>query len=138
MTDAKLYASEGLAVSTFQSLTCGVPQGTKMGPLCFLMLINDALRETPARWKYVDDSTIGISFNNSAPNYTALQDLLNSLQNWATNNHVTINHTKTMVMHINLSSDIVPPPSITLGPNTLQVVDSTKLLGVTIDNKLNY
>ena len=41
-------------------------------------------------------------------------------------------------MHINLSSDIVPPPSITLGPNTLQVVDSTKLLGVTIDNKLNW
>ncbi|ORD93261.1 hypothetical protein ECANGB1_2734 [Enterospora canceri] len=26
-----------------------------MGPLCFLLLINDAMLDTPSRWKYVDD-----------------------------------------------------------------------------------
>lgn len=38
----KLYAPEGPATST-----CGVPQDTRMGPLCFL-LINDALMDAPA------------------------------------------------------------------------------------------
>ncbi|XP_063876996.1 uncharacterized protein LOC135109531 [Scylla paramamosain] len=35
------------SVSNIQQLTCGVPQGTKMSPLCFLLLINDALTDTP-------------------------------------------------------------------------------------------
>ena len=35
-------------------------QGTKMDPLCFLMMINDAFTDTPHRWKYMDNSTLGI------------------------------------------------------------------------------
>ncbi|XP_063852041.1 uncharacterized protein LOC135095187 isoform X1 [Scylla paramamosain] len=35
------------SVSNIQQLTCGVPQGTKMSPLCFLLLTNDALTDTP-------------------------------------------------------------------------------------------
>lgn len=37
--------------------------------------------------------------------------------------YVTINHTKTVVMHINLTSSHVPPPALSLGPNTFQVVE---------------
>ncbi|XP_047483008.1 uncharacterized protein LOC125035007 [Penaeus chinensis] len=39
-------------------LTCGIAQGTRMGPLCFLAMSNDALLDIEYRWKYEDDSTI--------------------------------------------------------------------------------
>ena len=128
------------AISTCQPLTCGVPQGTKMGPLCFLVLINDALRDTGSRWKYVDDSTIGMKVVNKGHNtsYSDLQDNLNNLQEWTTNNSVTINHSKTVVMHINFGATRLDPPLITLGTDTLEVVKSTKLLGITIDDQLKW
>ena len=126
------------SVSSLRQLTCGVPQGTKMGPLCFLIMINDALTDTIHRWKYVDDCTLGITVNNRAPNYTSLQDSLDKLQAWTQSNSVTINHTKTVVMHVCTAKTAVPPPQLSIGPHSLQVVNTFKLLGVGLDDHLSW
>ncbi|XP_076033182.1 uncharacterized protein LOC143020617 [Oratosquilla oratoria] len=126
------------STSPLLPLTCGVPQGTKMGPLCFLILINDALMDTPHRWKYVDDSTIGIPINTRRPDYAPLQNTLNKLMMWTENNNVTINTNKTVVMHFCTSTQAVPPPQLSLGPHPLQLVQSTKILGITLDAQLNW
>ncbi|XP_050706155.1 uncharacterized protein LOC126991430 [Eriocheir sinensis] len=60
------------ATSPPQHLTCRSPQGTRMGPLCFLMLENDAMTDTSARWKYVDDTTLATTINNDNPDYSHL------------------------------------------------------------------
>ena len=99
------------SVSSLTHLTCGVPQGTKMGPLCFLMLINDALTDTPHRWKYVDDSTLGIPINTIAQYYSPLQTTLNKLQAWTEQNKVTINNTKTVVITFVPPQEQCPLPS---------------------------
>ncbi len=125
-------------VSKPQFLSCGVPQGTKIGPLTFLILINDALSDTPNRWKYVDDCTVGIPVDNITPDYTPLQDILDRLHTWTTVNNVTINHNKTVVMHFNTATTPVTPPSVKVGDNPLQLVHFTKLLGITLDEKLDW
>ena len=94
--------------------------------------------DTPFRWKYVDDTTLGVTLDNDNPDYTQLQTLLNTLHTWTTINHVTINTTKSTLMHINTSTTTLPPPQASIGDNSLQVVQSAKLLGVTIDHHLTW
>ncbi|XP_076030936.1 uncharacterized protein LOC143019126 [Oratosquilla oratoria] len=109
-----------------------------MGPLCFLMLINDALADISHHWKYVDDSTVGSTVDNTAPDYSPLQATLDKLQAWTTDNHVTINNTKTVIMHFCISKKDVPAPNVTINTQPFQVVKSTKLLGITIDDQLDW
>ena len=109
-----------------------------MGPLCFLILINDALTNTPHRWKYVDDSTVGIPVYTKSPDFSSLQATLESLQTWKEVNKVSINYTKIVVMYLCTSSAAVPPPQLSVGSHPLQVVQSTRLLGITVDDQLNW
>ena len=119
-------------------LSCGVPQGTKMGPLCFLILINDALTDTPHRWKYVDDSTLATPINTKQPDYSPLQTTLDNLLTWTEENKVTINHNKTVVMHFCTSAQPLAQPQLSVGVHPLQVVKHFKLLGITLDDQLNW
>lgn len=109
-----------------------------MGPLCFLLLINDALLDTENRWKYVDDSTIATAINTNHPNYTHFQHILDNLLTWTTTNNVTINYQKSVTMLFDFSTTPTPTPTLTLGDTTLNLVRSTKLLGVTLDDKLSW
>lgn len=108
-----------------------------MGTFCFIILIDDALKDTSTRGKNVDDSIISIRVNNAAPNFTILKEALSRLHEWAISCDVTIKH-KTMEMHINLGNEVFPPPAITLSSQTLQVVKAFKLLSVSIDNGLTW
>ena len=109
-----------------------------MGPLCFLILINDALTDTTYRWKYVDDSTVGAVIDNLSPSYHQLQQHLTNLQTWTESNSVSINYGKTVVMHFHTATTPPPPPTITLGQHQLQLVDTTKILGIMLDDRLNW
>ena len=110
-----------------------------MGSLCFQMMINDSLTDTPHRWKYVNDCTVGITVNNRVPDYTALQHkLLDRLQAYTQDNSVTINHTKAVAMDVCTSRTAVPPPQLTVRPHPLQVVNTIKLLVVVLDDNFSW
>ena len=47
----------GNASSSWKKTNGGLPQGTKLGPLLFAVLINSLLKDWPARIKFVDDTS---------------------------------------------------------------------------------
>ena len=127
------------AISEPLTITCSSPQGTKNGPIGFLMVINDALFGTPQRFKYVDDCTLAHSINTDQPDYTPAQSTLDSLQQWTTENHVQINPLKCVTMQFTVArQNPPPPPSLSIGGQNLETVVTFKLLGLTIDDKLKF
>ncbi len=72
-----------------------------MGPLSFLLLINDALKDINLRWKYVDDSTKAVDIDTINLDISPLQNNISKLQQWTSVNDVSINATTTVVIHIN-------------------------------------
>ncbi|XP_071533329.1 uncharacterized protein [Panulirus ornatus] len=64
------------AISTSPPQTFGTLQVTKMEPLCILILITDALKDTNHHLKYVDDSTLGITISNNSLDFSALQHII--------------------------------------------------------------
>ena len=67
-------------LSDFATLSAGLPQGTKLGPIGFQVIINDAVQNNSGPmscWKYVYDLTI--AENRTHPNSSQLQVTLDSI-----------------------------------------------------------
>ena len=58
--------------SDWYDVTCGVPQGTKVGPVVFVAMVNTVAELQPNRWKFVDDITVASLRKPTANNNPAL------------------------------------------------------------------
>ena len=122
--------------SSEQELSCGVPQGTKLGPVIFLIMINDAAETTSKRWKYVDDVTIGEVVHKAEPSH--LQSHVDALSTWSELNSMKPKPEKCKVMHVSFLRNGPPSPVITIGNQVLESVTSLRLLGVIIQTNLKW
>ena len=126
-------------LSTWQQMRAGVPQGTLLGPLIFLSLIDDALRDQPVmHWKYVDDMSIADSVRTPAQISNQLLDSLATLENWCSDNYVKLNPKKCSVLQITFSKAPLPDPDILLCDQKLNLVKHAKILGVIVQDDLKW
>ena len=89
-------------ISEANCIVNGVPQGSILGPLLFLMFINDLPLHTDMvnTDLYADDTTLYDIGNSHQTIESNLQTALDSLANWCKCNGMLINTTKTKVMLI--------------------------------------
>ena len=120
--------------SSWLNVSAGVPQGTRLGPWLFLVMINDL--KLPggsfSMWKFADDTTVSEVVPSSGE--SSLQEAVNHISSWSHSNHFQLNPTKCKELIVSFQK--IPPPysPITIDGVQFQRVSSAKVLGVTISN----
>ncbi|XP_072016923.1 uncharacterized protein [Amphiura filiformis] len=109
-------------------------------PIAFLGMINDALTEFDDNrmkvWKYVDDLTIGE--NRAIDDVTEVQQCLESLHEWSVSNKLKFNPSKCQAMSVHFGKNNPPDVDLRISEHSLAVVQKVKLLGVIIQNDLEW
>ena len=128
--------------SSMLPVTCGIPQGSTLGPLLFLLYINDigkALKSCKYLL-YADDTVLYTSDTNTAQANQNMNSDLQLIQQWCCDNSLTTNTKKTKVMGYSLNRNIhfKNEYNCKLLGQTLEVVDKYKYLGIILDIHLTY
>ena len=96
LTGRKQFTTVRGVNSSLKELTCGVPQGSILGPLLFILLINDLPNATNFfSILYADDTTLQKSSSNLINLYSTANDELIKLADWFKANKLTLNVSKT-------------------------------------------
>ena len=123
-------------------IKCGVPQGSIIGPLLFLLYINDLHKvlNCTKYCLYADDTVLYMSDSDVNNAHAGLQHDLNGLNEWCELNRVTINAKKTKLMLFGTNNMLKRArfPNTSIGNNNLLYVKIFNYLGVKLDCKLNF
>ena len=139
LTDRKQFVSFNGSLSKEDIIKCGVPQGSILGPLLFLLYINDMVNASviPFALLFADDTSVFVSGKNLCSLIEIMNNELGKLAEWMCINKLSLNVKKTKFMLFTIRN---VPISDTLYINgeTIERVDNFKFLGVLIDAKLTW
>jgi hypothetical protein len=94
----KQYVTANKTKSDIKSINYGVPQGSVLGPLLFLLYTNDIFKCTDVTCKirlFADDTNIFISDNSTIKLKDNIQHIVSDINKWCNANKLTINTNKT-------------------------------------------
>ena len=142
LSGRKQYVSINGIDSEAKHVTCGVPQGSSLGPLLFLIYINDfraCLSETGCG-HFADDTFIIFSSKTPKTIETIVNTELKSVVTWLRLNKLSLNAGKTELIFFRSNRHPLNYDKISIKLNGLKLtpVDYIKYLGMYIDKHLNW
>ncbi len=127
------------ATSSWSPVTSGVPQGSILGPLLFIIFINDLpefIENDTKPSLYADDTKLHQTIT-SMSDCLSLQQSLKNLDNWSKENHLPFNSSNCKVLTVTRKKTPIIH-QYTLGDQRLTRVLSEKDLGVVTSTTLSW
>ena len=127
------------ALSEWQPVSCGVPQGTELDPVVFLAMVNDVALDTSDRWKFVDNISLAVrGAAGGSVDVSSVQRVMDGVCAAAERDHMVINAGKCATMFVFARRYAEQSTPVTTGDRDIPQVDSMQLLGVTLQNTLKW
>ena len=142
LSNRKQFVSFNGSASTHLDTTCGVPQGSILGPLLFIIYVNDLiyLQRDSTLIMYADDTNVIISDENFNQLISKAKDVLTRISVWFKVNKLSLNVTKSnyIIFRNKYSNRNYEDIHITIDNSVITRVTHTKFLGILLDDNLSW
>ena len=141
-TDRKQFTIVNGVESELKGIGCGVPQGSVLGPLFFVLYINDLHKAIGEDYLHLfaDDTALFSWHSNLTALTTEIKSKFTNLYNWCIVNKLTINDDKTKFMLFYTINKPAPKNFVSIKTNVMDIerVDNFKYLGIYLDEILHW
>jgi hypothetical protein len=139
LTNRKIRAVINGQTSDWFNTNAGVPQGSILGPLLFLVFINDITNGIESDIHlFADDTSLMDIIEDHQLSYAKINRDLNRLSTWAKTWLVTFNANKTVYLQVSRKLNPAPKPILKLNGTQIKEVATHKHLGLTFNNNFTW
>ena len=126
--------------SDYNEISSGVPQGSILGPILFNLSINNLFFfiEVVSMHNFADDNTLSAWGETVSKLIETLESESNIAIDWLTKNEMFINPDKFQAIILDKKKSNLTNIPLTIDNQTIKSVPSVELLGVDLDDKLNF
>ena len=131
----------GSTISDLLKIQTGSPQGGKLSPLLYLILVSDMhlwLEEDSSLFAFADDSTVSCKDDNPKNVIEKLERNAQYMLEYLSSNALLVNTSKTIFIMVKPKQNTDKRHEIQVGNDIITESEEAKLLGTTINNKLTW